>query len=615
MKIQLNRLLLILAVLLSGQTFAQLSDQQMAAHYFNNGDFEKAVIYYEKLYNQQSTDYYYQFYLKTLLELKQYKDAEKLVKQQKKRYNNVSYNIDLAQIYELTGDQDKAEEMYRESIRDVRPEQSSIMLLGNALLSKGKQEMALEVYEIGKRDVRHYPFGLNTAELHGKLGDEEKMINDYIDVFDQFPKYWVRIQNELSAAIDFENPNNPTTELLRTTLLKRIQKNPDNISYIQLLIWFYLESEDYNAAIVQGKALDRRLKSQGEHVINLARTFSANKAYSDAIKAYNYVLENYPEGPYAVTATRELMSTLYDKVTSSAYTQEDLLSLESKYQEVLSEDQLGVNNSSIGLMIKYARIEAFYLHNRTKAISILKEALAVPGISKKNMGLCKLELGDVQLMRGETWSASLNYMQVEKTFKEDVLGHEAKFRTAKVFYYEGQFEYAQSMLNVLKASTSKLIANDAMELSILITDNMGLDTTPRPMMLFAQADLLIYQNRFNEAILMMDTIQNEYGGHALLDEILWRKYEIAFKQKKYTESAEYLDGIIKDHAFDILGDDATYTLAVLYDNYIKDTEKAKALYKKIIFDYSGSIYTVEARKRFRAMGGNSDTNNSFKKIN
>src|SRR5690606_24352894 len=150
-------------------------------------------------------------------------------------------------------------------------------------------------------------------------------------------------------------------------------------------------------------------------------------------------------------------------------------------------------------------------------------------------------------------------------------------RTAKVFYYEGQFEYAQSMLNVLKASTSKLISNDAMQLSLLITDNMGLDSTPRPMMLFAQADLLIYQNKFDKAKLMMDTIATEYDQHALIDEILWRRYEIEFKKQHYAKCVDHLLKITSEHAEDILGDDATFAIAQLYDNNLKDYEKAKEI--------------------------------------
>src|SRR5690606_12938256 len=229
-----------------------------------------------------------------------------------------------AEVYELTGDNSKADEIYKESIKEVNPDKTSLLQLGNALLAKGKMEMALQVFEIGKKQVKDFPFGLFTGEIYGKIGKNDKMINDYIDVFDDFPIHSVQVQAKLSSAIDFEDSNSPTREVLRTTLLKNVQRHPDKESYIQLLIWYYLESKDYSSAMIQTKALDKRTKSEGEHVIYLCRTaFVPKKAYDIAIDGYNYVIDTYPNGRNLQTAHRELMEALYIKVTSSAYTQQD----------------------------------------------------------------------------------------------------------------------------------------------------------------------------------------------------------------------------------------------------------------------------------------------------
>ena len=72
-----------------------------------------------------------------------------------------------------------------------------------------------------------------------------------------------------------------------------------------------------------------------------------------------------------------------------------------------------------------------------------------------------------------------------KEFKNDPLGHLAKFKNAQVYYFSGEYDWCQAQLDVLKASTSKLIANDALELSVLITDNYNMDTSETAMKLFA----------------------------------------------------------------------------------------------------------------------------------
>ena len=190
-------------------------------------------------------------------------------------------------------------------------------------------------------------------------------------------------------------------------------------------------------------------------------------------------------------------------------------------------------------MIKeLAHIKAFYLQESDEAVDLLYDAIDIPGVYGKINAVIKLELADILLMQGDLWDASLLYSQVELDFKEDPLGHEAKFRNAKISYYTGDFEWAQAQLDVLKASTSKLISNDAIDLSLLITDNYAMDTITTPMLMFAQADLLAYQNRNEEAFLKMDSIVSTWPGHALTDDILMKKAEIYQKQVNTTKPSQ-----------------------------------------------------------------------------
>jgi len=601
----MSKYLLALMLMFGGMAYSQPSDQQLAKHYFDSGEFEKARLYYEKLYNQQSTAFYYGQYYETLIALKDWKEAEKVVKKQIKRYpNKISYNLDLAEVYTLTDELSKAEHIYEKSIKDVMPVYTSILELGEAFKRKGQLDYALRVFEKGKKSVRNYPFGYKTGEIYGKLGQTELMIEEFLDVLKDFDNYMVSIQNNFVRLLDFDEPEKGNPELLRKALLRRIQKNSDQLIYTEMLIWYFIQIQDFNAAMVQGKALDRRLKdSNGEDVMILSRMCKANKAYDIAIKGYDYVIKEYPNGYHFSNAKLESMGALYDKITTSSYTTEDLKDLETKYESILSESEMGRSRITVPLMMQLAHIEGFYLHDEKKAIALLEEALAIPRISQKNVGACKIAMGDINILSGNVWDASLYYLQVEKMFKQDIIGHEAKYRNAKIYYYTGQFEWAQAQLNVLKASTSKLISNDAMELSLLITDNLGLDSIEQPLMLFSAADLLIFQNKFTQASATLDTLNLMFEDHPLADEILYRRYEIASKQRHWNEAVGHLAAITKQHGDDILGDDATFKQAQIYDYQLKDKAKAKALYKAIIFNYEGSIYSVEARKRFRELVG------------
>ena len=226
-----------------------------------------------------------------------------------------------------------------------------------------------------------------------------------------------------------------------------------------------------------------------------------------------------------------------------------------------------------------------------------------PGINPRIQAQGKLSLADFYLMKGEIWEATLLYSQVDKAFTEELIGHEARLRNAKLSYYAGDFQWAQAQFDVLKASTSKLISNDALDLSIFILDNLGLDTTATPLELYSQADLLVFQNRFPEAFLKLDTLLREFPEHSLDDDVLYTKATIYKKKREYQKAAEMLHTIVDDYPEEIRADNALYMLANLYETHLNDIEKAKELYEKLFIDYSGSTFAVEARKRFRALRG------------
>lgn len=590
-----------------GTLLAQSTDEQLAAHYFQNGDFEKAALYYQRLYDQTPTHYYYQQLFKSHLQLDQLKEAEKLAKGQMKKFPaNLTYNVDLGSLYKVLEEEAKAEQQFERAVKSVGANQSQIRQLANAFIAKSEYQYALETYRRGQKLLKdQYAFNYELANLHGMRGDHQAMIDEYLDLLAVNEAYVQTVQNSLNRMLDFSEEG-PRLEMLRTGLLKRIQRNPEKIIFSEMLIWMYLQKKDFYAAMVQSKALDKRWKENGYRLISLAGTCANNQRYDVALQCYEYVMDQGPDGPYYLKARIASIEVLAKKVTQdNSYSNEDLQDLEARYQNTLQD--LGKNEGTAELMRGLAHLQAFYLGQRQEAIALLNELVAMPSVPRKTTAQAKLELGDVYVMIGEIWDASLLYSQVDKDFKHDLLGHEAKFRNAKISFYVGDFNWAQAQLDVLKASTSKLISNDAMDLSLLITDNLALDTITTPLEMFARADLLTYQNRFSEATSTLDSIYTEFPMHSLGDEILFQRYKIAYGLGEYEESAIYLEKVIDLYAMDILADNAIFALAELYQNELNDQEKAKELYQQLIFEHPGSLYVAEARKCYRTLRGDGMT--------
>jgi tetratricopeptide (TPR) repeat protein len=593
-------------------SFAQgETDQQLAQHYYSNGDFEKAKMYYVKIYDKDPSKFNFNRYYDCLVQTGDKKEAEKILKKQSaaNRYD-LEYKVLLGQFYEENNEADKAQKIYDGLINDLEPDASAIISLFNAFKSKGRNEFALATIEKGRKLLKDsYPLHFQFAELYGAMGQSEKMINEYLDLLDYHSSYAATIQTVLSRQIDFTLEESKEYDLIKTSLLERIQKKPDEPIYTEMLVWLFVQKRNFSGALIQVQALDKRIGEQGRRVLELGNMCVENKEYETARKAFKYVTNLGEDKLYYYQAENALLNTRFLEVTTTRnYSQEELSATISEYQTTLN--RVGKKRSSIPLIIEMSHIQAFYAERSKEAITNLTEALLIPGITDMQRAELKMQLADIHVLHGDIWEASLFYMQVESEFKFEPIGHEAKFKNARIFYYDGEFDFAQSQLSVLKESTSKLIANDALKLSLLITDNFGLDSNYQAMTWFANADLLIEQHKYPEAFQLFDSIITTYPYHSLGDEILLRKAKAMQLQGNWQQAIVYLEELLKYHKEDILADDALFQLGDIYENNLGDKDKASEFYKTILFDFKGSLYSVEARKRFRAIRGDSTAEES-----
>lgn len=319
-----------------------------------------------------------------------------------------------------------------------------------------------------------------------------------------------------------------------------------------------------------------------------------------AEQGYKYIVGKGKDNPYYIQAKVRMLEVKFNKINKNySMSASDMAELISAYEQTLNE--LGKTPQTIPIMRHYATVLAFYAYDVQKAADVLYDVLDMKGANKKDIDAAKLELADVLTFGGEMWESALLYMQVEKANKNDVIGAMAKLKNATLSYYKGDFEWAKSQLDVLRASTSKLVANDAMQLSLLISDNMEDDSTFVSLEYFAKADLLIYQNKYDEAWGYFDSILAINLSHALFDEILMRKAQISLKRNDFVTADSLLQTVVDFYGSDILADDALFLLADVNENKLGNTDRARACYEKIMIDYSSSLYVVEARKRYNKL--------------
>ena len=573
-------------------------DEQLASQYYRDQDYEQARDLYRKLYDKTEMSHHFQQYIECLLALKDYGKAERELKSYAKK--NPSYykaGVDLVYIYTQQGEANKAKKQFDELTKDLPGHAPTIRNLSYAFQARSLYDQALSVFEKGNKllDGKE-TFYLDQAYIYQTTANYAEAFHYYFMELEVHPGQYNNIRNRLQTMM-FYDVNNSISDELRIALLKQAQENPDNLEIAQLLVWFALQQEDYDIALAQSQSIDRKTHDQDAQINNLASICLNNKQFDVAKQGYTYILDKGKSSPFYGQALCGTIKADYQKLLATNSTDKRAFSrLEERINE--SYDDIGTNDAPKLILIK-ADIMTYQLGKTDEAVKMLTDYIGQVG-NKQSQAELKLKLADIYLREDEVWEATLLYSQVDKSLKEEPLGHEARFKNAQLRYFIGEYQWAESQLKVLKAATSKLIANDAMTLSLVIKDNLEADTTGTELKRLARADYRIYQQRDDEAIALLDDIVAT-GNYVSKPHALFRKAVMEEKNKAFDIAEQLFLQIVEQSPDSYMADAALMHAALIEQNELKDKEAAKQHYEKLIDDYPTSIYTAQAKKNYRKL--------------
>ena len=587
----MRSILFILSFFLWLESTAQ--EQQLAYRYYRNGDYEIAAAIYETMHKENPNNTSYTNYLiKCYQRLEQFDKALKFIEDQLVAFPSQRHLlIEIGYNYQLQHDLETAEMYYNRALQTENLLGGSAYLIGKTFQDNHLLDQAIAAFELAMELNPKANFNYQLAFIYGEKGDLENMFNSYLDLIDQNEKYLPSVQNYMGQFITNDSQNESNL-LLKKSLLLRSQNQPKGVWNV-LLSWMYVQQKDYLKAFIQEKALHKRQSESLNRVFNLGEITYENKAYDISRQVFDYILQHTTDVDF------ELAAKLY-KLEIDRNTNVSNSIIQKQFETLLNT--YGFNSETLQIQTVYAEFLAFDLNQTEKAIALLENALKLTSDHFEE-GMVKTVLGDIYVFEGKFSTALIHYTQVQKKLKNDELGQEARFKIAQTSYYKGDFDWAQTQLKVLKNSTSQLIANDALDLNLFITDNATRDSTKVALTRYAKAELLAYQNKNQEAITILNALIEEFKEHSIIDEALFKKAELHEKDTQY-ESAEqaYLD-LIELNPNDILADDAHYKLGLLYEEKLENIEKAQEYYEKIIYNYPSSIFLVDARNKYRALRG------------
>ncbi len=506
----------------------------------------------------------------------------------------------------MKGDENGAKKYFSKFLKQHYLNPPKVEKIGAYFLKRESFDYAIQSFLSSRKTLRsNVLYVSQLTELYELQGKKKEVVNEYLNWLIHVPinqKTLSDVQNHLQNVLS----DKEDFELLISSIYPLLESNSENTSLLRLMAWGYIQQNDFYSAFVQLRALDKKnkidAKNKGKELMNLGNIALENKDYSTSIEIFDYLANSYPNGFYFVKYKKSAINARKLLATSTyPVNKEEITRLIGEYELLLQQTKYVEDKGEI--IRSQALLYAFYLNNYPKSVELLKNVIKITRLSSNLWAKSTMDLADIYILIGEPWESTLLYSDVEKTMKNSALAHLSKYKNAKLSYYKGDFELAQSHLDILKLATTREIANDAMDLSLLIQNNTALDTSTIALKKYASIDLLIYKKQYEKAFKEIDLMLAHFNDHHLTDELYWLQYKTYISTKKYNLSIVPLEKITKNFSDDILADNAFYSLAKLYENELNNPQKAMEYYKKILTNYSGSIYVAESRKRFRALRG------------
>ncbi len=587
----MKKFLVLIIFLLSVVSFGQ--SDVLAKEYFDKGQFEQAVIAYEELYKTNQSLLYFNNLLTSYQELNQFDKAEKLIIERHRRSRQPGLLVELGYNYQLQNNTEKAEELYQQAKDAVEENPHHASNIAHVFEQKSLLEKALEVYNFATSLNENLNYEYQKGRIYGQLGNLEMMIDAFLDYAYKNKNVTLPIQNQFYRFMS-EDSSDSFADMIRRSLLIKAQTTQD-VYWNEFLSWFFVQQKQYDRAFAQEKAIYRRNQEGFSGILNLAQLTVEQEDFRLSDEIFKFILEHSQDRETHITVQTLLAEVRIKTAKTNQYQR-----ISTELEALLNE--FGRNTTTLELQLLQARFVGFNLDQPQEAQQILRNLLEL-NFNNFIKAEIKMELADMFLYEEKFNQALIYYSQIESDMKNHEIGHEANLKIAQTSYYKGDFEWALRQLSVLKSSSSQLIANDALDLYLLINDTSVNDSTYTALDKFAKADFLVYKQKDVEALEQFNIILKEHKGEDIEAVTLLRAGQLLEKQAKYQQALAYYQTIMDYFSEGIYLDEALFFSAEIYKKHLAEPEKAKELYELLIFNHQDSIYFIDARNQYRILRG------------
>ena len=576
--------------------FVSAQSEQLAQNYMDRGEFEKAQIAYEELLKSQPNNFnYFEQIVICYQQLQQFEKANKALEDRLDKFKQGNLLVDLGYNFQLQKNSDKAKKYYDQALNRIRKNPNEVYTIANTFEKKSLVDYALQAYQIAVSLEPKFNFNFQMALLYGQKGDTDNMIEMFLTESYKTPQNLIPIQNQFTRFLTEDSKEN-FNEALKKAILIRIQKTQD-LFWNEYLSWFYVQMKEYGKAFIQQKAIYKRNPESFANIVNLGQLAIEENDDESAKEILGFVLENTQDLDLKIKSNAYLMEMKIKKATPQDYPV-----IRQELDALLK--QFGESPFTLSLLKLKAHFVTFNLKDAEAGKSILKNVLEM-SINREQIAEIKMELADILLFEEKFNQALIYYSQIESDGNNSPIGQEANLKIAKTSYYKGDFKWANHQLEVLKSASTQLIANDALDLFLLISDNTVEDSTQVALKKFSRADFLLFQDKKQDALAAFLAILKENKGDAIEPVTLLRIGKIYESLGDMALALANYKQILDNFKECIYIDEALFYSAEIYSN-TNEIEKAQPLYEELITKHEDSIYYVTAQKKYRKLRGDKE---------
>lgn len=608
-------LVLLGSLLLANPTAAQQSQPdstemrrfQLANSYLQSGQYERAITLLEDLHAGSPQVHVFYAKLKEAYEnVKRYDDAIALVEDRLTRQHGPSLLSEKARLLYLKGDESAAFSTWDEAIALAPDRQSSYQVVYQALVDVRHFERAIEILERGRETLgEDDAFLTQIAYLYSLTGRHAEAMREYLTLLEEDQQRLSFVRSRLSSFLTQDDALNASI----TTAEQAVQEAPLNLGYRRLLAWLHMEAKQYAEAFDVYRALDRLGEEKGRRLLSFARQAEDAKAFETARDAYALILERYPDAPAAPEALcglgelhRAWGDDANEQAVSASGDRVDAPHYDAAAEHFRTYLQRYPNRSAYPMVLRQlGRLQQDVFMNLGAADSTLQEVVNRYPDSEA-AAEARYDLGRIALLRGNLNKARLIFSRLVDEQRTGDLAEQARYEMALLHFYQGQFEAAHTLAEATtEANTSTDVANDAIELKVLLLQNRGPDSLHAALTMYARAKLLERQRRPEPALKTLDSLLAGHGAHPLADDTRFFRAQLLRTLNQPEAAFQAFAEFPLTHPRSPLADRSLFEAAELKANVLDAPEEAADLYLRLLEEYPNSLLTSKARARLRLL--------------